>query len=212
VALHFAVAGATGRTGRAFVAAALAAGHRVTAFVRDRAKAAGLGDRVALHELDLLDAAAVARALAAEHVIVSTLGGGGPQSPGHAISAGTANLVAAARACGASRMLAVVGAGVLQADASTLRSELPQYPPFLRGITAEHHAAYRALADSALDWTLVCVPDLRDGPASGSTIAQVDYMPAGRGAITTGDVAAFLVREAEAPQFHRTRVGLDTRS
>jgi putative NADH-flavin reductase len=205
--MHFFVVGATGRTGGRFVAAACSAGHDVTVFVRDRGKApAGTTAIVG----DVLDASALATALTSEHVIVSALGGGGPRSPGKALSEGTANLVAAARACGGRRILAVVGAGVLQADAHRLRNELPSYPAFLAGISAEHAGVYRALRESTLDWTLACAPDIADGAASGRCTATADYLPDGLGRVTTGDIAAFLLGEAERPAFVRTRVGLNT--
>jgi len=205
----FFVAGATGRTGRAFVTLAAAAGHRVTAYVRDRSRAA-FPAGVALVEGDVLDALALHAALAPEHVIVSTLGGGAPNAPGNALSAGTANLVAAAVSRGARRILAVVGAGVLQADAQRLRNELPGYPAFLAGIGKEHTAVYRALRESPLDWTLVCAPDIADGPAGGRCETTADYLPRGANRVTTGDIAAFLLDEAIAAKFPRTRVGLNT--
>ena len=205
----FFVAGATGRTGRAFVALAAAAGHRVTAYVRDRSRAA-FPDGVALVEGDVLDAPAVQAAIAPGHVIVSTLGGGAPNAPGTALSAGTANLVAAAGARGARRILAVVGAGVLQADEQRLRSQLPGYPAFLAAIGKEHTAVYRALRESSLEWTLACAPDIADGPASGRCEVIADYLPRGAGRVTTGDIAAFLLDEAIATAFPCTRVGLNT--
>src|SRR5262245_8578812 len=191
--MDFFVAGATGRTGRAFVAAARAAGHDVTAFVRDRTKAASLGVTLA----DSLDA------LTAQQVVVSALGGG-------ELGEVTASLIDAARERGVARMLAVVGAGVLQADAQRLRNEVPGYPPFLKNITVEHAAVYRALREAPLEWTLVCVPNIIDGAATGAIAAKADYLPDGRGQITTGDIAAFLVCEASARSYVRSHVGLNT--
>lgn len=206
--MHFLVFGATGRVGRAFVTGARAAGHAVTAFVRHRDH--GLPAGVEIAEGDVLDRAAVNAAMTSAHVVVSTLGGGAPGAPGTACSVGTANLVAAAQARGARRILAVVGAGVLQADAQHLRSELPTYPRFLAAIAAEHLGVYRALRDADLDWTLACAPDLVDGAATGRCVARRDVLPEGVGRVTTGDVAAFLLRDAEQPAFVRTRVGLNS--
>jgi uncharacterized protein len=205
------VAGATGRTGKAVVARAVAAGHRVTAFVRNRAKAGALPAGVAIVEGDILDPAAVAAAVTRDHdVVVSTLGGGGPAAPGSALGTGTANLVAAAKACGVKRILALVGAGVLQADPERRRNELPGYPAFLAGLSKEHTAVFFALRDSGLDWVLVGAPDIADADASGTLVTKADYMPDGAGRVTTGDIAAFLVREIETPSFARTRVGINT--
>jgi putative NADH-flavin reductase len=200
------VAGASGRTGKAFVARALAAGHRVTAFVRDPAKAPA-GTNVVTG--DILDAAAVSAAIAADHVIVSTLGGAGPQAPGNVLSQGTANLVAAAKARGATRIIALVGAGVLQANPQQRRNELPGYPPFLATISKQHVAVFTALRDSGLEWTLVCAPDIADADPVAPLITTADYLPDGGGKVTTGDLATFMLRELEAPQFVGTRVGVN---
>ncbi len=194
--MRFFVVGAAGRTGRVFVTQAAAAGHHVTAFVRDRAKAAGMPAEIV--EGDVL---AGLPALASDQVIVSALGGG-------SLGAATANVVAAARV--AQRILAVVGAGVLQADEHQLRSELPGYPARFAAIAREHAAVHRALRESSLVWTLVCAPDIADGPASGRCEATSDYLPRGTNRITTGDIAAFWLEEAAAPRFVRTRVGLNT--
>jgi putative NADH-flavin reductase len=199
--MHFFVAGATGRTGRAFVIHAAAAGHQITAYVRDRAKASELPAGVAIAVGDVLDAATTSAAIASEHVIVSALGGGG--------LAGTVNLIAAAVVHGAQRFLGVVGGGVLQADEHRLRSELPDYPPRFAAISKEHVAVYRALRESPLEWTLACTPDIVEGPPSGSCTELADYMPPGTRRVTTGDIAAFWLREAEAPSFSRRRVGLN---
>src|SRR5439155_14400339 len=149
--MHWFAAAASGGTGRAVVARALAAGNRVTGFVRSRDTP--LPEGATIVEGDVLDAAAVTAAVTPEHVITSTLGGS-------ALGAGTANLVAAARACGVTRILALVGAGVLQADATRLRNELPGYPAFLAAISEEHTAVFHALRDSGCNWTLVCSPDI----------------------------------------------------
>ena len=176
----------------------------ITAFVRRRD---GLTNAVTIIEGDVTDAAAVRAAMTGD-AIVSTLGGGSPKSPGSAQSTGTANLVEAARTAGIRRILAVAGAGVLQADATRLRNEAPGYPPFLAAVSREHTAAYHSLRDSGLDWTLVCCPDIPEGPP-GLVVARADYLPEGSGRVTTGAVAAFLLSELEAARFLRTRVGIN---
>ena len=195
------VFGATGRVGKAFVGQAVAAGHDVTAVVRD-AKAV-FPSGVTLTTFDVLDPN-VASVVKREHVIVGTLGGA------DALTKGYANIITAATQVGAKRMFALVGAGVLQADESTLRNQLPNYPERLRAIGATHAAVYEALRASSLDWTLVCVPNIVDGAPSGSMRSKASYLPDGKGAITTGDIAAFLLEEITTPRFVRQRVGLNT--
>src|SRR6185312_2506363 len=67
------VFGASGDTGRVLVAEALAAGHTVTAFARNPA-AAKLPDGARAVAGDVLDAGAVAAAVAGQDVVVSAIG------------------------------------------------------------------------------------------------------------------------------------------
>lgn len=194
------VLGATGRVGKAFVAQALAAGHSVSAIVREGS--AELPPAVTLIVGDVLDPN-VASFVKPEHVIVGTLGGE------DALTKGYANLVRAATEAGARRLVALVGAGVLQADDTTLRNQLPNYPERLRAIGRAHAAVYEALRASSLDWTLVCVPNIVEGPPTGAAKSKASYLPEGKGAITTGDIAAFMVGEITTPHFIHERVGLN---
>jgi putative NADH-flavin reductase len=201
--MDFLVFGATGRTGSAFSRQALAAKHRVSALLRD--PRAGVADGVDVTTGDVLDAARVAALVREHHVIVIALSGA-------ALDPGSSNVIRAAVGAGSRRVLGVVGAGVLQADPTRLRSELPTYPPGLRAIGAAHRALYEALRTSPLDWTLACTPRLVEGAQTGALRTMADHLPDGTGAVTTEDVAAFLLEEALAPRFVRTRVGLNTSS
>ena len=98
------VTGATGFTGRRVVAALLAAGHRVTAFVRptsDRAVAAALG--VPLATGDLVDGETLRRALEGEDALVNVASLGFGHAPG---------IVAAARDAGIARSVFFSSASV----------------------------------------------------------------------------------------------------
>jgi len=197
--MKFLVFGATGRTGAAFVRQALAAGHEVAALVRN--PAASLPDGVAVTTGDVLDADEVASVVHGDHAMVVTLG------RVDSLTTGCANVIRAAASAGARRLLGVVGAGVLQADASRFRHELPDYR--FRIIGAAHRAFYDALDASALDWTLACLPRLLDGPRTDAFRVSASYLPEGTGSITTEDVASFLLGEAVDPRYVRQRVGLN---
>jgi len=119
---------------------ALAAGHAVD--VAARGASAAIPTGATLVTCDVLDPLAVSASVKADHSVIVTLGGT------DAITKGCANVIAAATAAGAKRLLGVVGAGVLQADAKRLRNELPDYPPPLRTIGAAHHAFYESLRAS----------------------------------------------------------------
>jgi len=199
--MDFLVLGATGRTGSAFTRQAIEKGHRVSALVRDPSKT--VLDGAALTTGDVLDEAAVRSVVREHHVIVIALSGA-------AIVNGSANVIRAAELARARRLVGVVGAGVLQADATRLRNQLPDYPPPLRQIGAGHLAFYEALKSSSLDWTLACTPRLVEGPKTDALRMTADYLPGGTGLVTTEDVAAFLLEETLAPRFIGSRVGLNS--
>jgi putative NADH-flavin reductase len=196
------VFGARGRVGSAVVSQALAAGHRVTALVRE---SKGLPTHPSLEVVvgDVLDAEATLGAMREGAVAISVLGGE------DAIVRGNQNVLAAATACGVRRVLGVSGAGVLQADATHLRSDMPDYPARFRVVGAAHRAFYDALVASGLDWTLVCTPNIVDGGADAPLTASADVLPSGTFQVTTGAVAAFLLREAAEGRFVKRRVGVN---
>ena len=200
--MHFVVFGGRGRVGSAFVSQALGAGHRVTALVRDPS---GMPAHASLELVrgDVLDANAVQGAMRDQAVVVSVLGGE------DALVRGNQAVVAAASARGLKRMLAVSGAGVLQADDTHLRSELPDYPARFRAIGAAHHGLWDALKTSGLEWTLVCTPNIANGDASAPTTAAANVLPPGSFRVTTGAVAAFLLRESSEGRFVKSRVGIN---
>ena len=71
--------GASGRTGRLLVEQALAAGHEVTAFVRDPARLPIRHERLRVAQGDVNDAPAVDAAVAGQHAVLSALA---PAKPG----------------------------------------------------------------------------------------------------------------------------------
>lgn len=192
--------GATGRTGKWILEAALARGHRVTALVREPVSRlrpnAGLrvlgGDVLTLDDLD--------ERLAGHDAVLSALGS-------RVVDAATHRLVAAMEAAKVTRFLGVAGGGILQLDARSLRRDRPGYPELFRQSSARHLETWTALEASALAWTLVCTPDLLDAPATGQAKSELDYMPDGGRSVPRGDVAEFMMTELERSLYVRKRVG-----
>lgn len=192
--------GATGRTGKWILRAALARGFEVTALVR------GASDRLASHPAlrvisgDLFEREDLAAVLAGHEAVLSALSS-------DVVEAGTLRLIKAAESAGVRRFLGVAGGGILQLDETRLRRERPGYPARFLKSSEGHLRAWRALEESSLLWTLVCTPDLIDAPASGLAKHLEDYMPEGGRSVPCGDVAELMMQELEAARFPRKRVG-----
>jgi putative NADH-flavin reductase len=103
--------GATGQTGQKFLEAALAQGYEVKALVRNRAKVKVSDPKLTIIEGDLLDQAAVNRAIAGTDVVVS-LFGHVKGSPEWLQTNGTKNLVAAMQQSGVGRIISLSGGGL----------------------------------------------------------------------------------------------------
>ena len=88
----------------------------------------------------------VASAIAPGDTVISALGSGNSLTePGVSLSRGIPVLVAVMERLGATHLLAVSSAGVLQADATHLRSEMPDYPAQFQRIGAQHHEMYQVM-------------------------------------------------------------------
>ena len=207
--MHLLVLGASGRTGTRLVQQAIEAGHRVRAWVRDPGRLGLDPGGLDLHVGDVRDPAAWTGALEGIEAVFGALGGGGPEGPGDVRHEGIRQAIAAMRAAGVRRLLAVGGAGVLQGQDGLLRQEGPTFPPRFRAVSASHARAWRQMADSDLDWTFVCPPDLLDTPPSGDFSVAIDVLPDGSGRISRGDLAAFMIAAAEENSFRHARVGIN---
>jgi putative NADH-flavin reductase len=104
--MHVVIFGAAGRTGRQLVEQALAAGHQVTAVTR-RSAAVAPRPGLAVVTADVADPAGVDRAVAGSDAVLSSLGAALSRKPVTLYSQGTANIVAAMRRHGVSRLIAV---------------------------------------------------------------------------------------------------------
>lgn len=210
--MHLALFGGTGRTGRRILGQALANGHTVAALARDPSRLSATHSFTVVRG-DVLDAVAVGRTVAGAGAVLVALGGGSVQDPGTARSEGMRTIVAAMEQAGVRRVVALGGAGVLDAEPGPgLRQEQAGYPAVFSLVSREHRKAWEVLAASDLDWTFVCPPDIPDAEPAGHYIVSADVFPEGGSrSIPNGDVAAFMLAEVSRQQYVRRRVGITTR-
>ncbi len=196
------VFGATGGTGRAVVARALAAGFAVTAFVRDPSKLPP-AEGLAIVEGDAMRAEDVARAVPGHDAVVVALGnpqgslarlmGARRTTAPDVCEVGTRNIVAALPA-GAKVPLVVVSAyGV-----GETRDRLPfLYRLFYRLVLAEQIADKErqeaVLKETDLPCVLVQPAALTDRPATGRWTASEEGA-LGRTEVSRADLADFIVQ------------------
>lgn len=199
------VFGATGGTGRAVVARALAAGHAVTALVRDAAK---LPPRAALTivEGDAMRAADVAAAMEGQDAVVVSLGnsqnafarrlGARRTTPRDICEVGTRNILSALP--DGAQLLVVSAFGV-----GATRDKLPFmfklfYRLILREQIADKERQETLLRASGAAFTLVQPVALTDKPPKGGWTASTDGTLGGS-ELARADLAAFILSRLETP-------------
>lgn len=205
------VLGAGGNAGRAIVAAALARGHEVTAFLRDPAKA-----RTATHTVqgDITDPASVADAVAGHDVAVSSVYT--PDvDPTEFYTAAADALIAAAPA----RLIHVTLGTLLETEPGVRLLDAPDFPDEYKAFSLGHAAGLARIAESTLDWTAVSPTTDFDresdpvGSARAATIADLGVKPfteayASAPKITYADFGTGILDEIENPGHRKVHFGL----
>jgi len=205
--LNLLLFGATGRVGSHILASALRDGHHVAVLARSPEKLAHLeADNLRIAPGNVLAAADVERAMNGAEAVISTLGTDGTTT----LSAGMPHIIRAMKQEGVKRIITVGTAGILQSRTSPdlLRYQSSESRQKLTRAAEEHHKAYALLAQSDLDWTIVCPTYLPDGALVGTYRVEADFLPADGAQISVPDTAAFTYSLLASGRFVRSRVGI----
>lgn len=216
------IVAATGGIGRLVLEQAVAAGHDVTAVVRNPAALPQGAVRAVAADLAAPDRELLESAVQGVDAVLSGLG---PRSAAEADVAwrGTGAVVEAMQAAGV-RRLVVVSAAPIGTVAAPGRPNAPKHDPgdgfFMRHLGAPLTKAvlrkqYAGLArmedivrDSGLDWTIVRPPRLTDGPLTGAyRTAHGRNLRRGI-TVSRADVAHLMLRVLERPDTVAQVIGI----
>jgi putative NADH-flavin reductase len=190
------VFGASGGTGIEIVKQALEAGHEVTAFVRNPAKVAIQHPKLKLVTGDVMEAAAVEKAVAGQDAVISALGPTRPPVPSM-MEVAAQNIVAGMKKAGIRRLISTTGAGVRDPqDQPKLTDHLMKgVLTLLAGDVLRYSAAnVGIICASDLDWTIVRYPRLLDAAHTGTY--RVGYIGKDSGSqLSRADGADFVLKE-----------------
>ena len=187
------VFGASGKTGRAVVEHALAAGHEVTAFVREASEGSLAGVRVA--QGDATSCPDVDSAMQGQEAVIDTIGGKTPYKATDLESSAASTIIASMRAHGVRRLLATSMLGVGESKENAPVYERLLVATFLRGADKDKSAMEAEVRRSDLDWTILRPAILTDDPAKGDVRVYAEGTDEKAHKITRADVAAFLVEQ-----------------
>jgi putative NADH-flavin reductase len=169
--------GATGSTGTALTAQALAAGHDVTTVVRDASRMAiPAHPRLRVVTADVMDPASIAEATEGADAVISTVGPRGT-GPTTVIEDSVHSIVLAMEKTGARRFVEVSGSIVADEGESLYMRYLVKplaRRTFLRHVCADMRAGENEIRHSDLEWTIVRPPALNDKEATGSYRTAID--------------------------------------
>jgi len=204
--------GATGGTGRHLVEQALQQGHDVTAFVRDPAKLSTAHAKLTVIQGDVMNAAAVERAMPGHEAVFCALGSPALKT-GTTRSDGTRNIIRAMERAEVRRLICLASLGY--GDSRAVVDAAPFYfrfiiaPLFLRRVFAEHALQEQYIKRSSLNWTIVRPGNLTDGPHTGT--CRHGFPATDRSikvSISRADVADFMLRQLADDTYLRKTPGL----
>jgi putative NADH-flavin reductase len=204
------IVGATGGTGRRLVAQALERGYAVTALVRDPAKLVVDHPRLTVVAGNVLDAAAVGRAMDGQEAVLSALGHKRFFWPTRILSVGTRILLAAMEAHDVRRLVCVTSLGIGDgAGRMGLPYTLFTIPVVLPFYFWDKTRQERLVAASDVEWVIVRPGALTDGEQRGvrRTGRRVgNFLWTVR--VPRADVAAFMLDQLETDAFLRSAPGV----
>ena len=190
--------GATGRTGQQLLDQALAAGHEVTALIRDPAKIKQQHPKLTIVTGNLQDQTQLEQAITGRDAVISVLGPT-ENKPTYAITAGMEKILATMKKEGVERLIVSAGAGVSDPnDRPGLFNHLIHFllRRFARYVYEDMVQTVAHVRDSELNWTVVRVPMLVDRPTVSKV--RVGYVGKGIGSrLSRADLAQFLLQQLQ---------------
>ncbi len=219
--MKLALLGATGGVGREVLSQAVAAGHAVTAVVRNPAKLPAHVD-VVRQDLANPNNEVLTAALREADAVISAVG---PDGVAHAgiVAPATAAISQAMNGAGV-RRLVVISAAPVGVVPSTRRPQPPRYDPgddllmryllspLIRRLFGRHYTDLAAmedlLSDGSLHWTTIRPPRLTNGPLTGTYRTALDRNVRHGLTISRPDVAHLMLNVLQQPETVRHAVGV----
>lgn len=186
--MKIAIFGATGRVGHEVLKNMLADGHEVTALARSPEKLEA-NDLLTVIQGDVRNEADVRETIVGSELVFSAIDTDKTTTLTESIS----HIIKVMKEEEINRVVTIGTAGILQSRTTPdkLRYQSPESKRRTTFAAEEHHKVYDDLAQSELDWTIVCPTYLPDGEAVGNYRTEHDYLPEDGKKITVGDTANF---------------------
>ncbi|HEY0373772.1 MAG TPA: NAD(P)H-binding protein [Amnibacterium sp.] len=202
--MRIAVLGGTGNAGAAVLAEALARGHEVRALVRTPATLTTAHPRLTVVPGGFEDSDALDRTIDGVDAVITAIGVTSAQRPTLLVDSVTA-IRSAMRRAGVERLVIVQGVHLAfpgdprNPGLALLKAVLRIA---MRPLTLDGRALGALLAQDPSDWTVLRMPRLVAGDATGRALTgRLQVSP--RSSVTSGDVAAFALGCVEGDEHSR---------
>lgn len=210
--MRIALFGATGPTGKFVIEEALRQGHSLSVYTRDGSKLQVFNGRIDVVVGDLQDKGAIARCVHGGDAVISALGPNGLKVQGdRPVMHGLSNIIAAMKQSNIRRLIQISTAAYRDPKdgfAFNVRAFALLFKVIARKGFEDIRATAELIAQSDLEWTLVRIPNLKDGPEAGA-IDIGWYCKTRLGMkLSRGNLAKFLVDQVDDTRFIRSAPGI----
>jgi putative NADH-flavin reductase len=214
--MKIALFGGTGPTGRHIIEEALRQGYELSVYARDAGKLTAFGDRIEVVVGDLNNREAVRACIAGADAVISALGPDGQKAQEkRAVMRGVGTIISAMQELNVRRLIQISTASYRDPKDGfdfKWRALVTMFKLMANDAYDDVKATAELVSNSNLDWTLVRVPFLKDGPATG----QIHIGWFGRTKLgmklSRGNLAKFLIDQIAAEEFVRKAPGIADRS
>ncbi|SFW44476.1 NAD(P)-dependent oxidoreductase [Luteibacter sp. UNCMF366Tsu5.1] len=204
--------GATGVTGSYIIEEALRRGYNLSVYARDPKKLASYAGKVDIVVGDLQDRGAIAQCVKGADAVISALGPNSLKVQGDKpVMHGLTNIMAAMKQVGVRRLIQISTAAYRDPKdgfAFGTHAFAFLFKVIARKGFQDVKATAELIAGSDLDWTLVRVPNLKDGAANGSVDAGWYGQTKLGSKLSRGNLAKFVVGQVSDTQFVRAAPGI----
>jgi putative NADH-flavin reductase len=202
--MNILVFGATGATGHELVKQALAQGHNVTAFARNRQRLKITHENLTIIQGNLSDYKLIEHSVTGQHAILSALGASSMFRFDQSVVDGIKNIVRAMTAKGIERLIYLSFAGVKESRGQVGFIIRNVAPAFLSTEIEGHEVKEKIIRESQLKWTIVRSPTLTNGKhrkqfRRGESISTNGFAVT----ISRMDVADFMLQQLTDAEFIR---------
>lgn len=199
--------GATGPTGKFLIDQALELSYRVVVYGRNASKVKVSNDAVTLVTGQLDDPAAVAEAISGADAVISALGPGFKSPAGNVIARGTENIIAGMKLEGVKRLIQVSTVAI--SDEGGMMNLIN----FVYSVAAKNtyddvQETAKVIRQSGLDWSIVRVPRLYDGPVTDNLKVGYKGLTLRTMKLSRGNLVKFIFRQLTETTYSQQTPGL----